>query len=392
MESSSRIEPCLLSAVPQSLNDTIADLAAEAGHLGLRLSPATARSLADLVRVMNCYYSNLIEGHNTRPREIEEALAGTLASSDERRDLQREALAHIRVQRWLDEDGSVDREPASVRFIEELHARFYEGATPRMLDVPLPDGTRSTLEPGQYRKHEVVVGRHQPPSPAALPGFMQHFEQRFTMTKARAGTRIVIMASAHHRLNYIHPFADGNGRVSRLMSHAMACRAGVGAHGLWSISRGLARGLSDRGEYKAMMDQADSPRRGDRDGRGNLSEEALIEFCQWFCDVALDQVRFMTSLFELSSLRERLSRYALDEHKLPGSTKPLLDALVQRGEVKRGDVPGIVGLSERGARDVVQRLSTLSLLTSESARGPLHLYFPVQAAEVLFPRLFGPEG
>lgn len=67
--------------------------------------------------------------------------------------------------------------------------------------------------------------------------------------------RVLAMATAHHRFNWIHPFPDGNGRVSRLMSHAMAHKAGIGAHGLWSISRGLARGLEPgldgRSEYKA---------------------------------------------------------------------------------------------------------------------------------------------
>jgi Fic family protein len=83
------------------------------------------------------------------------------------------------------------------------------------------------------------------------------------------------MATAHHRFNYIHPFYDGNGRVSRLMSHAMAHHAGIGAGGLWSVSRGLARGLQDglpgREEYREMMQLADRVRQGDRDGRGNLS-------------------------------------------------------------------------------------------------------------------------
>lgn len=90
------------------------------------------------------------------------------------------------------------------------------------------------------------------------------------------------LASAHHRFNYIHPFPDGNGPVSRLMSHAMASVAGVGAHGLWSISRGLARGLESRADYKRMMAHSDMPRQGDRDGRGNLSVTALKEFVLWF--------------------------------------------------------------------------------------------------------------
>lgn len=128
--------------------------------------------------------------------------------------------------------------------------------------------------------------------------------------------RIIAMASAHHRLNYIHPFPDGNGRVSRLMSHAMAWGVGVAAHGLWSISRGLARGLDSRGEYKRMMEMADTPRQGDLDGRGNLSERALGDFVAWFLRVAIDQVSFMGSLFQLDTLTRRLREYVAQEDGL----------------------------------------------------------------------------
>ena len=131
---------------------------------------------------------------------------------------------------------------------------------------------------------------------------MQCFARRYELNQiGKAGRIIAISAAAHHRLNYIHPFPDGNGRVSRLMSHAMAWSADVAAHGLWSISRGLARGLESRTEYKQMMDLADTPRQNDLDGRGNLSQRALIEFVTWFLRVAVDQVAFMSSLFYSSS-------------------------------------------------------------------------------------------
>lgn len=115
---------------------------------------------------------------------------------------------------------------------------------------------------------------------------MRYFERRYRLAPMGKGGRIIALATAHHRLNYIHPFPDGNGRVSRLMSHAMGLSAGIGAGGLWSVSRGLARGLQSRHEYKQMMDYADSPRQGDLDGRGNLSQKALVEFigfcaCAW---------------------------------------------------------------------------------------------------------------
>ena len=147
------------------------------------------------------------------------------------------------------------------------------------------------------------------------------------------------IAAAHHRLNFIHPFPDGNGRVSRLMSHAMGLSAGIGAHGLWSVSRGLARGLESRGEYKRMMDHADMPRQGDLDGRGNLSQRGLSDFVFWFLRVCLDQVMFMSSLFELDTLARRLRAYVARSEVLKPETARLLEEALIRGEFERGEAP-----------------------------------------------------
>jgi len=283
-----RIEPTLVDEVPGKLNDVVAELAAASSKLGASLHPTTAASLADLVRIMNTYYSNLIEGHNTRPRDIVRALAGDFARDQERRNLQLEAAAHVRVQREIDRKGALGElgEPAAAEFIRELHREFYRDAPEAMLRIH-EDGRSSLMLPGEWRsrpEEDNVVGRHVPPASARIPEFMAHFGERYSLGKMRQGARILAIPASHHRFNYIHPFPDGNGRVSRLMSHAMGYSAGIAAHGLWSISRGLARGLKSRGEYKTMMDRADAPREGDLDGRGNLSRAALIEFTRWFLE------------------------------------------------------------------------------------------------------------
>src|ERR1035437_7518102 len=259
-ETPARIEPCLLDETSSDILDLVAALSAATSGLGARLHPRSAAGLAESVRIMNCYYSNLIEGHNTTPREIERALANKLDAAPERRNLQVEARAHIRVQREIDLQHAAGElpEPASVAFIGWLHRAFYEAAPEAMLLIG--EGERQLhLVPSAFRSaadHEVAVGRHLPPSGQRVAAFMAYFEQKYRFASLGMGQRIIAMAAAHHRLNYIHPFLDGNGRVSRLMSHAMALEAGIGAHGLWSVSRGLARGLTSRGDYKRMMDNA----------------------------------------------------------------------------------------------------------------------------------------
>jgi Fic family protein len=391
-ETPARIEPTRLDDISPQINDLVAELASAAAILGKGLHPATAANLADLVRIMNSYYSNLIEGHNTRPRDIARALSGDLDENPERKNLQIEAAAHVRVQAEIDGMGGAGKleEPANMDFIRWLHREFYRGASEAMLTVA-GDGKSFVMVPGEWRsrpEQDVAVGRHIPPSSARVPAFMTYFQEHYQLEKMGKGARILAIPAAHHRFNYIHPFADGNGRVSRLMSHAMTYMAGIDAHGLWSISRGLARGLNSRKDYKEMMDLADTPRQGDRDGRGNLSEQALKDYTVWFLSVCLDQVKFMSSLFEIDTLSKRLRTYVEKSETLKPQAANILEVALMRGEVERGAIEMITGLPERTARRVLNDTIDAGLLASATPKAPVSLRFPEETLEVLFPRLY----
>ncbi|WP_247984662.1 Fic family protein [Bradyrhizobium sp. 186] len=392
LETVERIEPARLEEVPEAISDVVAELSAATAKLGHALNPQTAANLAGLVRIMNTYYSNLIEGHNTRPRDIARALDGNFDNDKQRRNLQIEAAAHVRVQSEIDSMARENRlgEPASVDFILWLHREFYRDAAPEMLCIR-GNGSEFTMQPGTWRsstEHDVSVGRHQPPSSDRITAFMTYFADRYRFERFGKAARIIAIPAAHHRFNYIHPFPDGNGRVSRLMSHAMAHLGGIGAHGLWSVSRGLARGLTGPGDYKRMMDHADMPRQGDLDGRGNLSQRALSEFILWFLRVCLDQVTFMGSLFEIETLAQRLRGFVERSEQLKPQAARLLEEALIRGQFDRGDVPRITGLPERTARRVFNDVVATGLLASETPKGPVSLRFPMDTLDVLFPRLF----
>ena len=392
IESVERIEPARLEDSPEAIADLVADLSAAGAVLGSALHPTTAANLASLVRIMNTYYSNLIEGHNTRPRDIENALAGHLDRDEARRNLQLEAAAHVRVQAKIDCMAAEETlpEPASADFIRWLHREFYRDAPDEMLWIRGAN-TEFRMDPGEWRsdpEHDAEVGRHTPPSSDRVVDFMRYFEGRYQFANMGRAARIMAIASAHHRLNYIHPFPDGNGRVSRLMSHAMAMKAGIGAHGLWSVSRGLARGLESRSEYKRMMDSADTPRQGDLDGRGNLSQRALTEFTLWFLKVCLDQVTFMSGLFDLDNLARRLRIYVERSDNLKPEAARLLEEALIRGRFVRGEAERITGIPERSARRVLKSVIAEGLLASTTEKGPISLHFPTEALGELFPKLF----
>ena len=391
-ESVQRIEPARFDYPPEQVADLAAELSAASAKLGRQLHSRTAGNLADLVRIMNTYYSNLIEGHNTRPRDIERALAGEFDRDEARRNLQLEAAAHVRVQTEIDRLGASESlpEPASPEFVQWLHREFYREAPETMLRVS-GVGREFTMVPGDWRsrpEHDVAVGRHQPPSSARVDDFMRYFAERYRFDAMGRAGRIIAMAAAHHRFNFVHPFPDGNGRVSRLMSHAMAWHADIAAHGLWSISRGLARGLESRTEYKQMMDFADSPRQDDLDGRGNLSERALIEFVTWFLRIAIDQVRFMSELFDLDNLARRMRTFVTRDDRFKPAAAALLEQTLVRGEIERGEASRITGLPVRTAQRLLNELVSEGLLASSTPKGPVSLRFPAHTLEELFPRLY----
>lgn len=388
-ELASLMEPLLISEDSRHrgrLTDLALDLAQKSTGFRRSLPPSFESSLADLVREMNCYYSNLIEGHYTHPIDIERALKNDYSNDPHKRDLQLEAKAHIDVQRWIDEGGLKGGLAFRREGIREIHRRFCERLPEDFLWVEAP-GTkdRVLVVPGELRNRDVKVGQHIAVSPGALPRFLHRFEQVYgTMRKTES---IISTAAAHHRLLWIHPFADGNGRVARLMSHAMLLGT-LDTGAVWSVARGLAREVQ---QYKTLLANCDLTRRNDLDGRGTLSEEALAEFTRFFLDVCIDQVTFMESLVEPARLTARVLLWAEEETRLgrlPANSDRLLKAVLYRGELPRGEADAVLGTGERQARRIVSAVLQSGALASENSRAPLRLAFPAALASRWMPGLF----
>lgn len=387
-ESIGLIEPLLPPEGAGDLNDLAFDLVSKASSFAGMLNPVVSKSMGTLVRSMNCYYSNLIEGHDTTPREIDRALAEDYSTEPKKRALQKEAVAHIDVQRMIDGGLAPDFYPISSGYGEWLHKEFCDRLPEELLWVKNPDtGEKIQVIPGKYRDGTVTVGRHIPPLPENLDRFLERFDQAYDPNRLSKLQRIISIAASHHRYAWIHPFYDGNGRVVRLMSYAALKEINVGSE-LWSVARGLAR---RKDEYKALLQAADEPRRGDLDGRGTLSQAALVDFCEFFLKICIDQVEYMSSLLDFKTLSERM-RIHVEEmiamKELPKGSYALLREALLIGEFERGKVEEITGLKDRAAREVLYALTKKGLLVSDTPRGAVRLAFPIDVVERWFPLLY----
>jgi len=387
-ESLSRMEPLLIGETSRhrpELTDLAVDLASLSAGFRRSLPEGVRNSLADLVRAMNCYYSNLIEGHDTHPIDIERALNNDYSRDPRKRDLQLEAKAHITVQQWIDAGGLAGR-ALTVAGIREVHERFCAQLPEELLWVEEPDThERLKVAPGDLRKRDVRVGQHVAVSPGAVPRFLARYEEVYS--RLGRTESILSAAAAHHRLVWIHPFLDGNGRTARLVSHASLLET-LDSGGIWSAARGLARSVA---AYKEHLANCDLPRRNDLDGRGSLSEEALAEFTRYFLGVCIDQVKFMEELVQPDRLRARILMWVEEEIRvdaLPPKSGNVLEAVLYRGELPRADVASAVGTGERQARRVAAALMEKGVLVSDGPRAPLRLTFPATLASRWMPGLF----
>jgi Fic family protein len=385
------IEPLLPDLMRTELAELSQKIPLAVGELrGFVHAPVVRDKIAALVREMNCYYSNVIEGHKTLPRDIERAQRKDFSTNKKQRENQLLAIAHIQTEEAMLahlREGGVD--VYSPEFLCWIHSDFYRRLPESMHVSKTKAGKEYRIVPGHLRDYMVDVGRHTPPDFAALPAFLDRFREAYSSAEILATNRLVAIAAAHHRLAWIHPFGDGNGRVARLHSHALLQHHGLDGHGMWTLSRGLARA---RQAYYARLHEADQPRRNDYDGRGSLSGRGLSEFCRFFLETILDQVTVMGGLLKLSDLRTRIERHftyeALHLTKYREELMRVVRALVDEGEFARERVGEITGKGTTTAVEIIKLGLREGYIESPSAKGKLRIAFRAKVLPSYFPNLF----
>jgi Fic family protein len=351
---------------------------------GTRVPP----ELRSLLRNMNSYYTNRIEGQHTRPHEIDQALRQDFSTDAALAAKQRLAIAHIEAEQALElRYATADGAQAlyTLEALQDIHRALFA----RLPAADLVTPEQEAIVPGTLRPRDVRVGQHVAPAHGSVPVFLQRWAAFYGGVR-RGEAALVALACAHQRLGWVHPFVDGNGRVMRLHTHTWLTAQGY-TGGLWSPLRGFARSTE---RYYALLADADSLRRGDLDGRGNLSEQALIAWADYVLDTCLDQVRFMASLLDFETIKSRIEACLVFEatvRKQGVRTEALrgLHYLFLSGEeMQRGDFKSMLGLGERSATDALGALVKRGLLKSDSPQGKVRFGLPQHALRFLFPQLW----
>jgi Fic family protein len=377
------------------LRDLAQEIIAASARLEGKVAPETAMVLGDKLRLINSYYSNLIEGHKTTIPDIESALQNKFDVNPENKYAQELCAAHVQVEKHImNQLGSHPRPNICDRqFLCGLHAAFYAHLPEPHLYTHTGDGfSRFPVNPGQLRDVDVSVDGQSLHGPHCrdLPELLASFAQAYAPERWHGDDRLIAMAASHHRLTWLHPFRDGNGRVTRLFSGLYLAASGINKSNLWSLSRGLSR---NKQPYMFELWATDSP---GENGIYYFSEELLADFCEYFFKICLDQIGFMEKLLRLDQIEARIdwyvqSRYQQDHQSIHPEAARLLRAVFMRGAVARGKAQEILNLSERSARRIVSALLDDGLLQSLSHRAPLTIGLPLTALPFYFPDLYDPS-
>ena len=357
-------------------------------------APQVLYGIKELLRKVNSYYSNQIESEGTHPIDIDKAARQEFSNDSKEKQLQQLSLVHIEVQKYIENYFTEGQTPYSRDFILDVHSELY--SHPDMAHfLQIEDKENDTIIemiPGKLRESNVRIGQHIAPNYTELSSLFNKYELLYRIPNhATQAKKIIYALASHHRLMWIHPFLDGNGRTARLVLDGIFTSMELGGYGLWNISRGLSRRSED---YKRYLALADMTRQGDLDGRGVLSTKAFISYIKFMLEVGLDQVNFMNKNLKMHSLHERIESYIrlskeglFNTKPLPKYSELLFKELLMVGEVPRGKVMDIIHTKERTATTLIKELIQMDFLESNTPKSAIRLKFNAHFASYIFPEL-----
>lgn len=281
--------------------------------------------LRRLFQSLTSVMSARIEGNRTTVSDVIAEAQRAKRTGEQAVDAVREILQLEDATEYIERIANVGRLEISHALVRELHQLSVEGLE-----------REGDAHPGRYRLSEVGISGavHVPPAPSSIQADMDQLIE-FANRDVQPQYQLLQVALVHHRFVWIHPFANGNGRVSRLLTYAMLIKRGYTSSSTARPLNPTAVFGADRQAYYDHLAQADS-----------LTEEGTLAWCNYVIRGLRGDLSSVIQLADRSFVTEQVYSHALNTAISGGlllqRDADILYEIARRGTSKAGDLSDVI--------------------------------------------------
>jgi len=270
--------------------------------------------LKDIFHILETLGSARIEGNNTTLSEYVEKIIEENVNDENNDEIKNLEKAIDFIEDNTDENTIFNR-----AYISQIHKIITK-------DLTQPPHGEGSKNPGELRTHNVKIksSGHTPPEHFLL---QEHFEKfvDFINFAYKEQYQLLMVAIAHHRFEFIHPFDNGNGRMGRLLNYAFLIKLG------FQVKTGRLINPSsvfytDRDKYYEMLFKADS-----------LTDSDILAWCEYFLLGLKNEIEKIDSLLDMMYVKKQILlptlELALESEHITKQEFKILEYLINKDEM-----------------------------------------------------------
>lgn len=315
--------------------------------------------LKEIFQILESLGSVRIEGNRTTLAEFVEKIIEKIPKNttiEKDREIFNIERAILFIEENITEGTKITR-----AHISEVHKIIVEGLT-----MP-PEGEGSRY-PGELRSINVGIqgSSHIPPDMIQVPSYFEEVIN-FVNTSVDIHNDLLITALAHHRMAWIHPFDNGNGRLIRMFTYALLIKQGFQIK-TGRILNPTAIFCMDRNKYYEMLDLADSG-----------EEEKVLMWCEYVLTGLKDEIEKIDKLLDIKYITNTILlpalSFSLDRENITKREYDILSALVKSKDmtIRSSDLQAVIGQESSVQRSrIIKRLKDKEMLRSLPGKSRLY--------------------
>lgn len=327
--------------------------------LGGPVPPYIFFQLKNIFQMFESLGSARIEGNNTTLAEFVEKIIedpSKKAKDEGLREIFNIERAIDFIEKNIEKTTQLDR-----ALISEIHKIVVDGLTP----PPSGEGSRY---PGELRPINVSIQQsgHIPPDKTKVP---EYFDEllNFVNQSIDAQYHLLAIALSHHRMAWIHPFDNGNGRMVRMFTYALLIKQGFQVKS-GRILNPTAIFCMDRDKYYKMLSLADSG-----------EEDKVLEWCSYVLEGLRVEIEKIDKLLDINYITNNILlpmlSYALERQHITAREYDILSALVKDKDmiIKSADLIKIIGQESPVQRSrILKKLKDKKMLIPREEKGRVY--------------------